>query len=261
MPMHISTCSARAVPTLLGLAFATSLGATPAPSYIFGDGFEPGPLLWYRFEGDATNTGSLSGYTLTLSNATYDAGEFGQAISFGTNGYAYVAGMQNALGVLPQVTVGFWIYESAVASRDYWDVGNRSTPPYGGVSFYENMISTTAVCVSNTTDPLVTGSCPFFASPTTGAWHHWIISYAGTGTGSGQGGPVNIYLDDVLQQTVSNDASNNPVFNSGISDTLYIGGNGALMDDLRIYDRIFTPAEQCARIIDGVWTGSSCILP
>lgn len=260
--MHISTCSARAIPALFGLAFATCASATALPDYIFGDGFEPGPLLWYRFEGDATNTGSLSGYALTVSNATYSAGKVGQAISFGANGYASVAGMKNVLGVLGQVTVGFWIYESAVADRGYWDVGNRSIAPYGGITFYESTsFSTLSVCVSNTTSAYVAGSCLSFAAPAPGAWHHWIISYAGTGTGSGQGGPVNIYLDDVLKLTVNDDASNNPVFSSGISDTLYIGGNGGLMDDLRIYDRVFTPAEQCARIINGAWTGSNCALP
>ena len=72
---------------------------------------------------------------------------------------------------------------------------------------------------------------------------------------------VSIYLDAVLKLTVPDDLSNDTVFGSGISDTLYIGGNGAFMDDLRIYDRVFTPAEQCVRIINGVWDGSGCILP
>jgi hypothetical protein len=240
--MQLSLRSARAIQILFGLFLATS-AAAEAPDYIFGDGFESSPILWYPFEGDSTNTGSLSGYALSLSNATYDAGKFGQAISFGTNGSASVTGMKSVLGVLPRVTIGFWIYESAIADRDYWDVGNRSTVPYGGVTFYENSNSTIAVCVSTAFDLYVTGSCPFFGSPTTGMWHHWIIMYAGTGTGVGQGGPVSVYLDDVLQLTIANDVSNDPVFNPGISDTLYIGGNDAPVDDLRIYDRVFTPAE------------------
>ena len=244
--------------TSLALVSSPRAGAATLSDYVFGDGFERGPILWYRFEGDATNAGSLSGYAMTLNDATYDVGKFGQALSFGTTGYASVAGMKGVLGALPQVTIGFWIYESVLSVRSYWDVGNRSTAPYGGVTFYE-MAPDTAVCVANASEPFVTGSCPFFQAPAAGAWHHWIISYSGTGTG--QGGPVNIYLDDVSQLTVSDDPPNNPIFNSGISDTLYIGGNGALMDDLRIYDHVFTPAEQCARIIDGAWNGSSCTLP
>lgn len=247
---------------LLGFAFAAGAESATASDYLFGDGFEPGPILWYRFEGDTTNTGSLSGYALTFSNASFDAGKVGQAISFGSNGYAFVAGMKSVLGALPLVTVGFWNYESAAANRNYWDVSNRFAAPYGGISFFELTSPTNiGVCVSNAIAAYVTGSCPVIAAPSSGAWHHWIISNVGSGPGSGAGGEVNIYLDDVLALTIDNLSFSDPVFNSGISDTLYIGGNGSLMDDLRIYDRVFTPEEQCARIIGGAWTGSNCTLP
>jgi hypothetical protein len=44
-------------------------------------------------------------------------------------------------------------------------------------------------------------------------------------------------------------------------DVLTLGGPGAVIDDVRIYDRVFTPAEQCTLIIGGTVAGASCTLP
>ena len=41
--MNVSAYSVRAFQTLMGLTFATS--GVAAPDYVFGDGFEPGPIL------------------------------------------------------------------------------------------------------------------------------------------------------------------------------------------------------------------------
>lgn len=82
------------------------------------------------------------------------------------------------------------------------------------------------------------------------------------GTGSGEGGPVSVYVDDVLKLTKANDGSNNPVFTpTGIPDVMYVGGNGALMDDVRIYDVVFSPAGQCTYVVGGVWSNGACTLP
>jgi hypothetical protein len=259
--MQFSKRNLFAILTLFTSAGLNKADAEESSNYIFGDGFERPPILWYTFDGDAINSGSASGYTMTLANSSYDVGRFGQAISFGTNGYASVAGMQNLLGVLPQVTVAFWIYESVSADRDYWDVYNRTVAPYGGLQIAEYTGIAIGVCVANATDSMITGSCPFTGLPTLQTWHHWIISYAGTGIGDGKGAPVKVYLDDVLIMTINDDASNNPIFDPGISDVMFVGANGALMDDLRIYDRVMSQAEQCARIINGTWTGANCELP
>jgi len=243
-------------------ALATSAGAVPAVDPIFADGFEAPPILRYPFDGDGTSIGTLAGYTMTPVSAAYSAGKFDQAISFpSAASYASVDGMRTVLGSLAKVTVGFWYYQSAFLSPSIWSLSNRSTAPYGGIALYESA-SQVGLCVSTASSAFIGGSCANFPAPATGAWHHWIIRYAGTGSGPGQGGPVNIYIDDVLVHTTANDASNDPVFSSAIPDTLSIGGNGALMDDLRIYDNVFSPAQQCEYIIGGVWTGgSTCALP
>jgi len=115
--------------------------------------------------------------------------------------------------------------------------------------------------VATSSNSFLTGSCPGFTGPASGAWHNMILRYAGTGTGAGQGAGVDVYIDDVLVKSVANDASNNPVFNAGIPDQLYIGAPGMMVDDVRVYNSVFTVANQCTQIIGGTWNGTSCTLP
>ena len=234
--------------------------ATAGSNLIFHDGFDAYPLLRYRFDGDGANTGTLAGYAMTVVDSSFATGKIGQGVKFGSGGYGHVAGMRGVLGIYAQITIAFWFYETApLSAQSMWSDINRSTPPYGGVQIGESA-NTSSACVATTTNSLLGGNCNGFASPGTSAWHHWIIRYAGTGTGSGQGGPTEIYVDDVLKLTRANDVSNNPVFTTAIPDEMTIGGSGAIMDDLEIFNRVFTQAEQCIVIIGGSWNGS-CTLP
>jgi hypothetical protein len=52
----------------------------------------------------------------------------------------------------------------------------------------------------------------------------------------------------VLVSTIANDGANNPVFNTGISDTRYLGTSGITVDDIRTYDTTFTIAQQCTQV-------------
>ena len=72
---------------------------------------------------------------------------------------------------------------------------------------------------------------------------------------------MEIYEDDVLVMTIPNDASNDPVFSSGMSDSLYMGTAGIALDDVRVYDHLFTVGEQCSEILAGTWDGQSCAVP
>lgn len=223
----------------------------------------PAPLLWYRFEGDGSNIGSLPGYALALVNPQFGAGKSGQALGFGAGGYSQVSGMRSAIGSAPQVTIAFWMNVTTPASSPIFvSVQNRTVAPYGGVQLYQSSAAISGLCASSTTNSFLSGSCQSFASPSTNAWHHWIIRYAGTGTGTGQGAGVDIYVDGVLVLSLPNDANNNPVFNAtGMPDTMYLGGPGAIIDEVKIFNRVFTPAEQCTFVIGGTWNGASCALP
>jgi hypothetical protein len=121
------------------------------------------------------------------------------------------------------------------------------------------------LCVASTTSSLLGGSCVSqWPSPTKFAWHHYIIRYDGTGTAAGQGAQtIDVYLDGGATPVAStpNDAAMNPVFNAGLYDPLGIGAGGVLMDDIKIFNQVFTPQQQCQLIIGGAWTGTSCTLP
>jgi hypothetical protein len=227
--------------------------------------FEPGPLalLRYKFDGDGTNSGSLAGYTETLNGTvTFPAGKFGQAAQFGSGAYGFVSGTRTVLSTYAQYTISYWVNATTPpVSTAILDFNNRSTAPYGGIQVGYGTSTTYSMCVSTTTNSFLTGSCKSVTAPAAGAWHNVIIRYAGTGTGAGQGGNVDVYEDGALVATVANDASNNPVFNPGIPDALYIGAAGLSFDEVRVYNVALTPAEQCAQIIGGAWTGSACTLP
>jgi hypothetical protein len=225
----------------------------------------PTPLLRWTLDGNATNSGSITGYPLTFNGTvTYATGKAGQAAQFASGAYGVVQGSARAvLGAYAQYTISFWVNATFApnTANAFFDFNNRSTAPYGGIQLGYYSATQFTMCVSTTTNSYLGGSCAVFNAPATGAWHHVILRYAGTGTGAGQGAGVDVYEDDVLVKTVANDASNNPVFNSGISDSLYVGTGGISLDDVRIYNSTFTVANQCTQIIGGTWTGTSCTLP
>ncbi len=230
----------------------------------------PQPLLYYTLD-DTTgaNTGSVSGYGLQFSQPFSSVpGKLGNAIQFGSGGHASAQGSARAvLGAYPQYTISFWIDVSSsipTSTGDccaIFDVNNRFTAPYGGVQIAFFDATHLTICVATTSNRYLTGSCPLIAAPSSAGWHNIIIRYAGTGTSAGQGAGVDVYEDDVLVESVPNDAANDPVFNASISDTLTIGQAGAPVDDVRVYNQTFTVADQCMVIIRGNWTGSACVLP
>ncbi len=221
------------------------------------------PKFHWTFDGNTNNTGSVTGFALqTPAGINYVTGRIGtMAGSFASGQYSNVAGMRAQLGTYAKVTFAWWQQDPGNASSvAILDDNNRSTSPYGGVQLGFSG-STTSLCVSTTTNAFLSGSCGGPNSPSANAWHHWIIRYDGTGTGTGQGGPTDIYVDDVLLYSRANDSSNNPVFTSAIPDTFTFGAPGFVVDDLKIFDQTFDVATQCTGVIGGTYSGSTCTLP
>lgn len=222
----------------------------------------PMPQLHWTLDGNVSNTGALSGYTLTTpAGVGYGAGKVGQGAMLAAGQYTYVDGMQASLTTYAKVTIGFWMKEPGnVQGQAFLDCNNRSTAPYGGVQMGLTSASV-AVCVSTTTNSYLSGGCNGFTAPSANTWHHWILRYDGSGTGAGQGAPTEIYVDNVLVHTRANDTANNPVWNSGAPNRLYLGVPNSMLDDVRIYNQVFSVADQCQFVVRGTWTGSSCTLP
>ncbi len=222
----------------------------------------PRPQFLWEGENNVNNTGAQTGFTLvTPSGVSYTAGKFGQAMMFASQ-YSYVDGVRAPLSGYADVTIGWWMRESgATQGQAVIDCNNRATAPYGGMQLglSGNSVS---ICLSSTTASyLNAGGCNGFTAPSANVWHHWIMRYDGSGTGAGQGGATQFYIDNVLVYTRANDASNNPVWNSGIPDRLYIGAFNMAIDDVRIYNEVMSLADQCTYVVRGTWTGSSCTLP
>jgi hypothetical protein len=192
------------------------------------------------------------------------AGKVGSAAQFSNSAYGVVQGSARAvLGVYPQYTISLWVNVSTSPDTQhaYFDINNRSVAPYGGIQLSVFSATQSSICAASTSNPYLTGSCPIYTGLTSGAWHNVIVRYAGTGVSAGQGANVEVYHDDVLVETVANDSANDPVFSQGIIDTLYIGSGGVTLDEIRVYNNVFTVANQCTQIIGGTWTGAACTLP
>ena len=222
----------------------------------------PMPRFRWNFEGNTSNIGSENGFALTTpAGISFVGGKLGMAGSFGPGQYARVAGLRPLLGTFTDVTIAFWLKEPGnLASAIVADIDNRSKSPFGGVQLALTG-TTAALCVSTTSSAFLSGSCGGPPAPSANTFHHWILRYHGTGAGAGMGGPTELYVDGVLVHTRPNDVANDPVFNTtGMPDVFTVGGPGMVVDDVRIYDRVFTPAEQCTMIIGGTMEGVGCTL-
>ena len=233
----------------------TDVGACPPA--------EPTPRFHWSFEGNTSNTGSEQGFALTTpAGISFVDGRRGMAASFGPGQYSNVAGMRAVLGMFTDVTIAFWLREPGNLSLTaVVDIDNRTSPPFGGIQLGFTGAST-SLCVSTTSNGFLSGDCTGPQAPSANTFHHWILRYHGTGSGAGMGGPTEVYVDGALVHTRANDTANDPVFNTtGMPDVFTLGAPGTVVDDVRIYDRVFTPAEQCTVIIGGAVAGTSCTLP
>ena len=228
------------------------------------DGPPPGPIpvIHWTLDDNVNNSGALTGYSLTTPGGiSYGDGKVGRAAIFGQGQYSNVAGMRASLDTYAKVTIAFWLNVSGNPPNAILDINNRTNAPYGGIQLGISAQSV-SLCVSTLSNPFLSGSCSGFNNTLGAAWHHWIIRYDGAGTAAGQGGPVQVYVDDILVHTRANDTANDPVFNTtGTPDVLSIGTAGTMFDDVRIYNQVFAPPEQCTQIIGGTWNGQSCALP
>ena len=229
----------------------------------------PVPMLRWTFDSDGTNSGSLSGYALSLNGTiSFVAGKVGAgAAQFSSGAYSVVSGMRAVLDAYPQYTIAYWVNASASpnTANSFLDFNNRFTAPYGGLQLSYSSATQYSMCVATTTSSYLTGSCPPSSNPAPSTRTH-VAPRPSSATPArarapARGAGVDVYVDDVLVKSVANDGNNNPVFNAGVPDSFYFGGSGTTVDDLRIYSTTFTVANQCTQIIGGTWTGTSCTLP
>ncbi len=220
------------------------------------------PILHYTFDGDANNTGSLSGYHGAATSVTWTTGKVGQAVSFGTSAASYldINGIGTPLSDYSTYTIALWYHEPFVppVSPGQFPVlfdFRGST----GIQAYHGMGGNQYVVICASAYPFESG-CVHPAGPV-GQWNHMLIRYAGSTKEPGGGAPIQLYLNGVLDSTIDNP-------NSDVFFYTNIAANGALgkysnfsVDDLKIYQTVFDDQGQCETVIGGTWSGSACTLP
>lgn len=219
-----------------------------------------GPALHWALDGTLDSAGALRGFALTVPGGVeFVPGKVGSAARFADGQLAQVSGMRAALATSPEVTIAFWLRApGSLRHQRVLDFINASAAPYGGLT-----LSVTgpgvALCVA-TASAATLGACTTAWTPSADTWHHWIVRYDGRGLGAGEGGAIELYIDGALAGVQANDAANDPVWNPGMPDVLALQVANTQLDDVRVYDRVMTMAEQCTELIGGTWDGR-CALP
>lgn len=246
---------------------ATAGGADFDFPIIFSEPFDilapvTGLLLRYQFDGNLNNSGLLSGYTGTATSVTFPEGRFGSAIKFDATAAtgAQFPGTAAVFARGSQWTISLWFMEDAPAKAQslLWEFRAAE-----GVDSYHGVAASGGDQVITTCSD---GGCFSFPNPTLGVWHNVIYRYDGPSTTVG--GPVDIYVDGALVGTITNAAAT-PIIGSQVKD-IRMGSEGAgsvagpsrfYIDEYRVYNQVFTQAQQCTDIIGGTWTGENCVMP
>ena len=97
-----------------------------------------------------------------------------------------------------------------------------------------------------------------------GVWHNVVYRYDAPSTDVGA--PVQIYVDGILAGQIDNDAAI-PLVGAGVADIRLgnfvglLGPSLFYIDEFRVYNQVFSLAEQCTAVIGGTWTGENCVMP
>ncbi len=217
---------------------------------------DSGLMLWHEFDGDGTNMGQTPGYDAVMDAAiTYVAGKYGQGAQCAGEGPGVtIPNLRDLLVQHPNLTMSVWVYEdSYMPDSNVLDLrigGGGGWKTYHGAGGRDHFTT----CVSGTNSFAACGAS--FVSPTA-VWVPLSWRYAGMGTQSGEGAPLEIYLDGVLVDMVTID-NNKPLVNESmkLDGTLcsVIPGNGAndIVDDFEVWGRTFGPAAHCRIVVGGV---------
>lgn len=222
-------------------------------------------LIRYSFDVDGTNAGGLApDYAAVIGTAAHVAGRYDGAMKFdgSSSGGIRVAGVDTLFEQSNEWTITFWFREdSVVKNTTLFEV--RATDAEGHDRGWETYHGAYPDAVLTTCSA---AGCASFAAPV-GYWHNIVYRYSAPSTSTG--GPVEIWLDGALAGTLPN--ANGVPLMTHVSPELrlgYYGPYGAngqygtyAIDEFRVFDRVFTPAEQCTVVSYGSWNGSSCTVP
>jgi hypothetical protein len=167
----------------------------------------------------------------------------------------------------PDWTIALWFRESSPgqAYSGLFDIrtANQGWQTYHGA--YTPITDVTTCAASG-------AGCGSFVNPVFGDWHSLIYRYDGTAytIGAGAGGRLEVFVDGILALTLN--SGNNPAVLLGQEVTAFAVGrflsdsspfsSSFDIDDIHVYNRVFTAQEQCTLIIGGAMgSAGNCKLP
>ena len=113
---------------------------------------------------------------------------------------------------------------------------------------------TLEACFASSSDELSCGDIDLGAGYDGTQWHHLTVHLPQSN------GNVEIKIDGVTQLILSNTNSAS-ILNGNMADSMTWGfASGFIIDEIKLFDRSFTPEEQCVLVIEGTWNNatSSC---
>jgi hypothetical protein len=202
-----------------------------------------GPMLHYRFDDTLRNDGSLgSAFDGTGTAFTFVAGVRGKAVAFDTTmDTELLLPTQVPLSSHAAITVGLWFREDVVWDSSPWTQYLFNNRGGGGFDTYHGASGSQALTTCSA------AGCASFGYAV-GVWHHLIYRHDSAG-------PLEIFLDG--KQVAMLPPSTAYFSDTQTSITLGTRTNMEI-DDLQIYNRVFTSAEQCSQLAGGVWSGTQC---
>jgi len=212
---------------------------------------QPPPLLYFAFEGDARNLGTLgAAYDGIVHSGWFDAGIAGRAVVTQLPAFIELPGSAAPLSAAAALTIAFWFMEDGAAALNTAMLDCRSGDDgfhvYRGV--YDDYLS---LCWGAGDPSLGPGGCGPFPLEA-GGWHHLLVER------SGEAGDVEVWLD--AARVVTLPASGHDVFGETTND-IFLGaphvgelnGSGRLrFDELRVYDRVLDETQRCSEL-GGAW--------
>jgi hypothetical protein len=204
------------------ITFSLEIGSNGYPSISIN-----APLIWYRMEGNVTNSGSGSGFDGTLvGTASYDSTVFKRGSqSLLSNTSSYISIPTLSLNTYTNgLTIAFWFYRSGTGTETFLTFGNDTMKiiSFGTGTQYSMYFE-------------IAGYNIIYTFTTINTWNHFAITltYSTNNTSTWK-----LYIDGILNSTYTNKPYPTTTYS-----TNSIGQITGYMDDFRIYQNVLSDAE------------------
>ena len=207
------------------ITFSLEIGSNGYPSISIN-----APLIWYRMEGNVTNSGSGTGLNGTLVGTTsYSSTVFKRGSqSLLSNTSSYISIPTLSLNTYTNgLTIAFWFYRSGTATETFLTFGNGAMQIY---SFYNSNLPNEYNMYF-----VVSSNQIYYTFNSINTWNHFAITltYSTNNTSTWK-----LYIDGILNSTTLNKPYPTTTYS-----TNSIGQITGYMDDFRIYQNVLSDSE------------------